>query len=222
MADNHEAPVASFIWVKTFKLSVYGPMVLPLIAVIIVSACECIGDVTATCDISRLEVEGELFESRLQGAILADGINSILAALGTMTPMTTFAQNNGVIALTRCANRTAGYFCCVFLILAGIFSKFAAAIVAIPSPVMGGMTTFLFCSVVISGLAIMSRTPFDRRNRFSLTASMALGFGATLVPTWFSSVFSSTGNKNLAGFEDAIVLVLETGFAITALCVSLY
>lgn len=45
------------------------------------------------------------------GGILADGINGLLAALCTITPMSTFAQNNGVIALTRCANRKAGYFC---------------------------------------------------------------------------------------------------------------
>ncbi|KKK15674.1 hypothetical protein P175DRAFT_0521403 [Aspergillus ochraceoroseus IBT 24754] len=210
------APVASFIWVKTFPLTVYGPMVLPLLAVFIICACECIGDVTATCDVSRLEVEGEIFESRIQGAVLADGLNSILAALATMTPMTTFAQNNGVIALTRCANRTAGYCCCLLLIVAGIFAKFAAAIVAIPNPVMGGMTTFLFASVAISGQAIVSKAPFNRRNRFILTASMALGYGATLVPTWFSNVFGSTGNKNLEGFENAIELVLETGFAVTA------
>ncbi|KAJ5907269.1 uncharacterized protein N7473_004185 [Penicillium subrubescens] len=210
------APVASFIWVKTFPLTVYGPMVLPLLAVFIICACECIGDVTATCDVSRLEVEGEVFESRLQGAVLADGLNSIFAALATMTPMTTFAQNNGVIALTRCANRTAGYCCCLFLIIAGIFAKFAAAIVAIPNPVMGGMKTFLFASVVISGQAIVSKVPFNRRNRFILTASMALGYGATLVPTWFSHVFAATNNKDLEGFENAIELVLETGFAVTA------
>ncbi|KAJ5433297.1 uncharacterized protein N7458_012453 [Penicillium daleae] len=210
------APVASFIWVKSFPLTVYGPMVLPLLAVFIICACECIGDVTATCDVSRLEVEGEIFESRLQGAVLADGLNSIFAALATMTPMTTFAQNNGVIALTRCANRTAGYCCCIILIIAGIFAKFAAAIVAIPNPVMGGMKTFLFSSVVISGQAIVSKVPFNRRNRFILTASMALGYGATLVPTWFSHVFGATHNKDLEGFENAIELVLETGFAVTA------
>ncbi|KAI9371698.1 permease family-domain-containing protein [Aspergillus egyptiacus] len=210
------APVASFIWVKTFPLSVYGPMVLPIIAVFIICACECIGDVTATCDVSRLEVRGGTFESRIQGAVLADGINSVIAALATMTPMTTFAQNNGVIALTRCANRTAGYCCCLILIIAGIFAKFAAAIVAIPAPVMGGMKTFLFASVVISGQAIVAKAPFTRRNRFILTASMALGYGATLVPTWFSNVFPPTENKDLEGFENAIELVLETGFAVTA------
>lgn len=30
------APVGSFIWVHTFKLSIYGPIVLPLLAVYIV------------------------------------------------------------------------------------------------------------------------------------------------------------------------------------------
>ena len=112
--DN--APVASFVWVHTFKLSIYGPLVLPLMAVYIICACEAIGDITATCDVSRLEVEGKTYETRIQGGVLADGINGVLAALCTITPMTTFAQNNGVIALTRCANRSAGYCCwCVFL-----------------------------------------------------------------------------------------------------------
>jgi xanthine/uracil permease len=105
------APAASFIWVRTFKLTVYGPLVLPMLAVFFITTCECIGDVTATCDVSKLEVEGRLYESRIQGGVLADGINGVIAALMTTTPMTTFAQNNGVIALTRCANRKAGYCC---------------------------------------------------------------------------------------------------------------
>jgi xanthine/uracil permease len=101
----------------------------------------------------------------------------------------------------------------------GIFAKFAAALVAIPSPVLGGMTTFLFCSVAVSGIAIIARgVPFTRRSRFILTAGLALGYGATLVPTYFSHVFSYNGdNKSLRGFLDAIELVVETGYAITAL-----
>ena len=61
------------------------------------------------------------------------------------------------------------------MIIAGIFSKFAAAIISIPDPVMGGMTTFLFSSVLVSGLAIVNKVSLNRRNRFILTASMALG-----------------------------------------------
>lgn len=99
----------------------------------------------------------------------------------------------------------------------GIFSKFAAALVSIPSSVLGGMTTFLFASVAVSGIRIISTVPFTRRNRFILTASLAVGYGATLVPTWFSYVFTYSGNNHaLLGFFNAIELVLETGFAVTA------
>ena len=208
------APAASFIWVKTFPLSIYAPIILPLLAVYIVLMMEAIGDITATCDVSRLEVEGRLFESRIQGGVLADGFNGLIAGLCTITPMSTFAQNNGVIALTRCANRKAGYCACFFLIVMGVFSKFAAALVSIPAPVLGGLTTFLFASVAVSGLRIISTVPFTRRNRFILTASLSIGFGAILVPNWFSFVFTYSGpNQSKQGFFNAIVLVMETGFA---------
>jgi uracil-xanthine permease len=86
------APAVSFVWVHTFKLSVYAPIVLPFLAVYMVLAMEAIGDITATCDVSRLEVDGEMFDSRIQGGVLADGLNGIAAALCTITPMSTFAQ----------------------------------------------------------------------------------------------------------------------------------
>ncbi|CAK9439916.1 uncharacterized protein LODBEIA_P40160 [Lodderomyces beijingensis] len=212
------AKSVSFIWVETFKLEVYGPVILPFLAVYVVLMMEAIGDITATSDVSRLEVEGEVYDSRIQGGVLADGLNGILAGLMTVTPMSVFAQNNGVIAITKCANRAAGYWAAFFLIVMGIFAKFAAAIVSIPKPVLGGMTSFLFCSVAISGIKIISGTEFTRRDRFILTASVLPGLGSTLVPTWFSHVFTYTGdNHALTGFFNAIVLVMQSGFAVTGI-----
>jgi uric acid-xanthine permease len=69
------APAVSFIWVHTFKLSVYAPLILPMLAVYLILMMEAIGDITATCDVSRLQVEGKLFDSRIQGGVLADGLN---------------------------------------------------------------------------------------------------------------------------------------------------
>ncbi|KAL7662787.1 Uric acid-xanthine permease [[Candida] zeylanoides] len=210
------APAATFMWVHTFKLKVYGPIVLPFLAVYIVLMMEAIGDITATSDVSRLEVEGELYQSRIQGGVLADGFNGLISGLMTVTPMSTFAQNNGVISVTKCANRKVGYWCAFFMVVMGVFSKFAAAIVSIPKPVLGGMTTFLFTSVAVSGMKIISTTEFTRRDRFLLTSSLMIGFGAVLVPTWFTTFFTySGGNNALRGFLDAIELVLETGFAVT-------
>ncbi|KAM5350608.1 hypothetical protein ACJ41O_007113 [Fusarium nematophilum] len=213
------APVASFPWVHTFPLTVYGPLVLPLMAVFLVCATEAIGDITATCDVSKLEVTGKTYESRIQGGILSDGLAGCIGALMTMTPMSVFAQNNGVIVLTRCANRKAGLACAMFLVIMGVFTKFAASLIAIPSAVLGGMTTFLFSAVAVSGMSIITRgVPFTRRNRFILTAGFALGYGATLVPNYFDNVFTYKGdNKSLQGFLDAIVLIMETGFAVAAI-----
>lgn len=209
------APAATFLWVHTFKLRVYGPMVLPFLACYIVLMMEAIGDITASSDVSRLEISGPLYESRIQGGVLADGFNGIMAGLMTLPPLSTFAQNNGVIAITKCAARTVGYWCCFFLIVMGVFSKFAAALVAIPSAILGGMTTFLFTSVAVSGLKIISSIPFTRRDRFVLTCSLMFGLGSTMLGDWFDNVFTYKGdNKSLQGFLNAIVLVCETGFAL--------
>lgn len=117
--------------------------------------------------------------------------------------------------LSSALDRKAGYACCFWLIIMGIFAKFASALTAIPSAVLGGMTTFLFAAVASSGIRIISTMPFTRRNRFILTASLALGLGATLLPTWFAYVFTYEGpNRALIGFFNAIELVMETGFAI--------
>ncbi|KAJ5364834.1 Purine permease [Penicillium cataractarum] len=212
------APVASFAWVHTFPLSIYPPLILPLLALYLVIMMESIGDITATCDVSRLAVEGPTFDSRIQGGVLGNGITCLVAGLMTISPMSVFAQNNGVIALTKCANRTAGFCCCFFLVIMGIFSKFAAALVAIPSAVLGGMTTFLFSSVAISGIRIISTIDFTRRNRFILTATFSLGMGITLVPDWWSYVFSYSGdNHSLEGLLNAVDLVMENGFAVCAI-----
>ena len=61
----------------------------------------------------------KLFDQRC----VTTGINSFFAALAGSLPNTTFAQNNGVLALTRCASRTAGYSCGIWLFLFGVLAK---------------------------------------------------------------------------------------------------
>lgn len=100
------------------------------------------------------------------------------SALGTVTPMSIFAQNNGVIALTKCANRQAGYCCCVFLLLFGILGKLSGVFLAIPNPVLGGVTTFLFASVMTSGIRVLSY--------LSVCVEGCAGIGFDLTPAFRS------------------------------------
>jgi uracil-xanthine permease len=209
----------TFLWTTTFPLKLYGPAVLPLLAVYVSLMMEAIGDTTATSEVSRVPVEGLEFDSRLQGAVLADGLNGCLASLFTMTPMSVFAQNNGVIALTRCASRTAGYWCCFWLVLYGVVGKLAGVFLSIPAPVLGGVTTFLFASVAVSGLRILSahNLPKTRRDRFILAASLALGLGNLLVPDWAEYLFENASKAGgLPGLESAVEIVVSTPFIVCA------
>ncbi|KAF8345661.1 xanthine/uracil permease [Amanita rubescens] len=208
------APAITFLWVHRFKIRVYPPAILPMLAVYVSLAMEATGDITASAEVSRLPVDGLEFDSRIQGGILADGIGGFFSALFTVTPLSVFAQNNGVIAITRCANRAAGRWCCFFLILFGILGKLSGIFLAIPNPVLGGVTTFLFASVAVSGLRVISLNGFSRRERFVLGAALSVGFGNLLAPTTFTYLFNGVRNPNsgLSGFFNSITIVLSTPF----------
>lgn len=52
------SPTITFVWRTTFPLSVYAPAILPFMGVYIAIAMEAIGDITASSEASRVEVEG--------------------------------------------------------------------------------------------------------------------------------------------------------------------
>ncbi|KAG0238644.1 hypothetical protein BGW41_008118 [Actinomortierella wolfii] len=212
------APTVTFLWVKTYPISIYPPAIIPLLITYTLAMVESIGDITASCEVSRQPVEGREFESRLQGGILADGISGFLASCFFNSPMSCFAQNNGIIALTRCANTMAGYMCCFFLILMGVFSKFGALFLTVPDAVLGGMTTFLFANVLVSGVRILSFLKWTRRDRFIVASSFVFGFGAALVKDVFTKMVTYTGSSTfVSSLADSAKIVLSSGFCLGAM-----
>ncbi|KAF4124120.1 Xanthine/uracil permease [Geosmithia morbida] len=215
--DIDAAPVATFLWVETFSLSVDGALVLPLLIMFVCQAVSCMPDILATAELSGVEIDGVDFNSRIQGGILCDGLGSLVSALGTGLPMVSQAGNNGVISLTGCASRRAGWCAAAFLVLMGIFGKFGAVFGSMPPSVLGGMQVFLFSTIVVAGIRVLSFVEFTRRNRFILTVALGVGFMDIVSPSWFSQILAYQGsNVNLAGFEQGINLVVETPFIIAA------
>uniref|UniRef100_A0A0W0FH78 Uncharacterized protein n=1 Tax=Moniliophthora roreri TaxID=221103 RepID=A0A0W0FH78_MONRR len=101
---------------------------------------EVIGEITASAEVSQQAIDGPEFDSRIQGGVLADSVSGFFSALFTVTLLSIFAQNNDVIVITHCANRTAGKISRVFL--------------SIPKLVLRGVTTFLFGSVAVSSISL--------------------------------------------------------------------
>mmetsp|Transcript_4784 Transcript_4784/g.12272 ORF Transcript_4784/g.12272 Transcript_4784/m.12272 type:complete len:749 (-) Transcript_4784:296-2542(-) len=214
----NNAPGITFLWVNTFPISFYAPAVLPLLICFIVTTIETVGDITASAEASRVPTHGAVFDGRVQGGLLADGINSFLACLATTPPNTTFSQNNGVIALSRCANKRAGYCCCGFLILFGILAKISAVIASIPECVLGGLTTFLFVNIVVGGVRILSRVSYTGRNRFIVAVSLGLGIGNAIVPHWSANALFTPSTDSFTKLgQDTVVIILQTPYCIGTL-----
>ncbi|KAL2652908.1 hypothetical protein R1flu_021036 [Riccia fluitans] len=231
----HEAPWTTYLYRYTYPLGVYPPAILPMLVCAAVSILNGIGDVTATYEASRLDPSGPEFERSIQGTILADGFNSVFSSLSSMLPTNSYAQNNGVISLSGCASRRAGYGCVFWLIFLGTFSKFAALVLVIPDCVIGAMTTFLFATISVSGLQILNtQKEFTRRDRFIVTMALGIGFGVSVVPAWVNITgqagYPNEGNlwpvdpnwsPAYRGLRDGIVQFLSNGYSACAVLATL-
>ena len=226
LSDNIKsaAPI-TFLWVETFPIGFYGPAVVPLLISYLVTTTETVGDITATYEVSDLDVHSPEYTESVQGGLLADATNSFLAGLFTSPPVTTFAQNNGVIAMTKCASRRAGYGCAFWLVVMGIFSKIAGLITSIPDCVLGGMTIFLFANVIVSGISITSTIDMhSRRNKFIMAMALAIGVGVTVWPFAFQDLPNSSYTANfwrcencsdtLKGVRNGVSIFLSTGYCV--------
>lgn len=103
----------------------------------------------------------------------------------------------------------------------GVFGKVGAFFTSIPPPVLGGMSTFLFANIAVSGIKVMTSEGVNRRARFILAVSGAFGLGTIIVPEWFTSTgfldCPAIESPGLRGLCDAAVTTLATGYAIGCL-----
>ena len=220
-----DAAAITFFWVERFPLGFYGPAVFPMMIAYLVTTVETVGDISAVFEVSDLDVESPEFNEALQGGLTSDAFCSIISSFFTAMPNTTFSQNNGVIALTKCAARRAGYACGCWLILMGVFSKISGIITSIPDCVIGGMTIFLFANVLVSGIALAGTLNLhSRRIKFIMALSLAIGVGVTVWPYAFQDMRGSSYTANFwrctncddkkKGIRNGISIFLSTGYCV--------
>ncbi|SDZ49350.1 nucleobase:cation symporter-2 family protein [Pseudomonas sp. NFIX28] len=155
---------------------------IPLAVIFLISPLEAAGDLTANSMISQQPVKGPLYIKRIKSGLLADGFNSMVAAVFNSLPMVTFAQNNGVIQLTGVASRYVAYFIAGLLVLLGLFPVIGAVLQLMPKPVLGGATLIMFGTVAVAGIKILAEAGLHRRNVLIVAISLGMGLGVAAVP----------------------------------------
>ncbi|MGF1568820.1 MAG: uracil-xanthine permease family protein [Nodosilinea sp.] len=177
-----------------FNFAAFAPFIL----LYVITAIETIGDLTATSAVSGEPVSGPLYFRRIKGGVLADGINSAIAAILNTFPNTTFSQNNGVIQMTGVGSRYVGFYVAGIFAILGLVPIVGGIFQVIPQSVLGGATLIMFGSIAVAGLNIVASTGLDRRASVIVATSLALGLGVVYAPeifadkpALFKNVFSS-------------------------------
>ena len=173
------APVAEAAWVglPSVSMPVFDPGAIALVApVAVVVVIEHIGHLLAVG-----EIVGKDYRSMLPRSLAGDGISTVISGFLGGPPTTTYAENIGVMSVTRVYSTQIFWNAAGFaLVVGGFCPKLAALIQSIPSPVMGGVSLLLFGLIASNGLRMLvsNRVDFDvNRNLMIASVVIILGVG---------------------------------------------
>ena len=179
--------------------------ILSIVVVFLVSAAETIGDTTA---VVAGGLDRDITEKEVSGSLACDGFLSDVSGLFGCTPITSFSQNVGLIAMTKVVNRFTIMFGALTLILAGLFPPIGAFFSTLPQPVLGGCTIMMFGTIVVSGMNMIGKCGFNQRNTVIVALAISIGIGFTQTPGIFD-YFPKVIGDIFAGNSVAGVFVLS-------------
>ncbi len=215
MVDFSQMSKAAFITIPVpfkYGFSFNFAHFLVVAIIYLLSVLEAVGDLTATALVSGQKIQGPEFQTRLKGGVMADGLVSVAASAMSSLPLTTFAQNNGVIQMTGVASRHVGKIIAVILVILGLFPGIGWFFTTIPAPVLGGAMTLMFSMIAIAGIRIILSNGLRRRETLIVATSLGLGLGVSYDPAVFhvlpTSLYALAENPICMGGVTAIILNL--------------
>ncbi|HWR41688.1 nucleobase:cation symporter-2 family protein [Sporomusa sp.] len=186
MVNFSQVPTAGWIGITTpfaFGMPTFDfASILAMVLVMLVVMTETTGDCIAVGEI----IEKPVTQEDLTRCLRADGFSTMLGGILNSFPYTAFAQNVGLVGLTKVKSRFVVAAAGAILVLLGLFPKLAAIIAAIPSPVLGGAGIAMFGMVAASGIKTLSKVQFDGTHNIMVVAvSMGVGMITLAVPNFY-------------------------------------
>ncbi|CAL9645049.1 Uric acid transporter UacT [Streptomyces sp. enrichment culture] len=183
--------------------------IVSMLVVALVCMTETTGDFIAVGELTGRKAEPR----SLADGLRADGLSTVLGGVFNTFPYTAFAQNVGLVGMTRVRSRWVVAAAGGMLVLLGLLPKLGAVVAAVPAPVLGGAGLVMFGTVAASGLRTLAEVDFKGNHNLTVVAvSLAVGLLPVGVPTvydrfpdWFQTVMHSGIS---AGCLTAIVLNL--------------
>lgn len=185
------------------------PILLMLI-VMLITMVETTGDTYAVGDIVGKEIDSET----VARALRADGAATALGGVLNSFPYVAFAENVGLVRMTKVKSRFVVVAAGVFMIVLGLIPKAAAIVAAVPHGVLGGAATVMFAMVALAGIQTLAKVDLkEEKNALVVGVSLAFALLPATVPVLFKdhmdADLSSLLNSGVTlGATAAIVLNL--------------
>ncbi|MGW8767533.1 nucleobase:cation symporter-2 family protein [Streptomyces sp. NPDC055815] len=172
--------------------------IISMCVVMLVSMTESTADMLALGEI----VERPADEKTIAAGLRADTLGSALSPLFNGFMCSAFAQNIGLVAMTRIRSRFVVAAGGGFLVLMGLSPVAASLISVVPRPVLGGAGVVLFGSVAASGIQTLVKAGLEKDNNVLIVAvSLAVGIIPITKPDFYHA------------FPETAQIILDSGIS---------
>lgn len=169
--------------------------IISMFIVVLVIMVETSADVLAIGEIVDTPVDSR----RLGDGLRADMISSAVSPIFGSFTQSAFAQNVGLVAVTKVKSRFVVAAGGGILVVLGLLPVLGRVVAAVPLPVLGGAGIVLFGSVAASGIRTLARVEYeDNMNLVVVATSIAFGMIPIAkpdfyehFPKWFATIFHS-------------------------------
>ncbi len=141
-------------------------------------------------------------EKIIEGGLRADTLGSAISPLFNGFMCSAFAQNVGLVAMTKIRSRFVVAVGGGILILLGLVPVAASVIALVPLPVLGGAGIVLFGTVAASGIQTLATAALEKgENALIVAAAVGIGLIPIAAPQFYHA------------FPEDLLVVLDSGIS---------
>ena len=159
--------------------------IISMLIVVLVILTETMADILAVGEIVGTRVDSK----RIAAGLRADMVSSLVAPVFGSFTQSAFAQNVGLVAVTKIKSRYVVAAGGVILVLLGLLPVLGRVVAAVPTAVLGGAGIVLFGTVAASGIRTLAKVEY-RNNMNLIIVAASIGFGMIPIaaPTFYDQV----------------------------------
>ncbi|WP_327169463.1 nucleobase:cation symporter-2 family protein [Streptomyces subrutilus] len=173
LASLGRAPLLALPEPFAFGAPAFVPSVIATaVVVMVVSMMESTASLLALSAVTGRPAQ----DRTITGSLRAQGLATVLGGVFGAFTSTVYAQNVGLVALSRIRSRYVITLCGAILVLMGLVPVLGSLVALVPLPVLGGAGVVFFGSVAVAGIRTLAKAALGSGHN-SLIVSVALAVG---------------------------------------------